>query len=786
MRSRLLMLIAAAGAIVVLGALAAGSYALYNLNSIVARNQARIIKLTSAALQRTVHVQKIAAHAGWGIWIEISGLSIDDDPAFGTQPFLAAPTATLEVDLLPMLRGHVSVHTLTLSHPIVRLLEDEKGVMNIDSIGGPPGQSSPVPAIIASFFVRSVELEDGTVTYSQSGQNGAPIEIRGIDGTIDSFGLLNRFQADLKFAFLSDRQNCAMEGTLGPVLHDRMFEEGSIPLDVKLTADPFVVDRLKALAALGSDIPADLSMPDGVSVEGTLKGTMDSASFEVSADLSPAQVAYGNDFVKPRALAMTVQAGGELGLVSDKFALNSVKLRLGDMTADLTELSFPHAGPPKAHIDTSAFSIADVARTLPMLSNYRMGGKAEMHGTFALAAAPSANEGTIKLTQVSLAENRANLPGISDLTASVILKDRSIVLTPATFSIAGARATAQASVDSLSPLKAAFQFGADAMRPAAFIATRPQSEVMNGLRIAGNARGDFDSPAIDARITSSSGIVNAIAYNNLDVTGSYANGRITVNPLKMQAFSGFITVNGAASTGARPQFSATTLLNGVDLYAALQALDPKGEHRLRGMLSGTVRMAGAGKDWNSISPSLNGNGSLVLKDGKVAGINIVAVAINKIAAAPGVSQIISAAFMSDHRGMLADPDTELKDARLTFVLANQRITTHDLTITSSDYQITGDGWFDFDRNISMSMDIQLTVGLSVTLPIYVRGKSPVILVVPDIPKLAERIAMGAISVPGRIIQGGVSGLNTLMGKGSSGSSGPSIPNPLDKLKGWIP
>jgi hypothetical protein len=167
----------------------------------------------------------------------------------------------------------------------------------------------------------------------------------------------------------------------------------------------------------------------------------------------------------------------------------------------------------------------------------------------------------------------------------------------------------------------------------------------------------------------------------------------------------------------------------------------------------------------------------------------VAVAINKIAAAPGVSQIVNAAFLSKNRGVLADPDTELTDARMTFVLADQRVTTHDLTVRSSDYGITGDGWFDLDNNIGMSMDIQLTVGLSVSLPVYVKGKPPAVLVVPDIPKLAERIAMGAISVPGKIIEGGVSGLNTLMGRGSSGSgsgSGSSIPNPLNKLKGLIP
>lgn len=63
----------------------------------------------------------------------------------------------------------------------------------------------------------------------------------------------------------------------------------------------------------------------------------------------------------------------------------------------------------------------------------------------------------------------------------------------------------------------------------------------------------------------------------------------------------------------------------------------------------------------------------------------------------------------------------------------------------------------------------------------------VVVVVPDIPKLAERIALGALNVPGRIIRGGVNGLSNLIGGGSSsGTRTPSSSNPLDQLKGLLP
>jgi hypothetical protein len=55
----------------------------YNLNSLIERNQTRILRLVSEALNRPVQVDGVSARAGWGVWIEIGGLKIAEDSAFG-------------------------------------------------------------------------------------------------------------------------------------------------------------------------------------------------------------------------------------------------------------------------------------------------------------------------------------------------------------------------------------------------------------------------------------------------------------------------------------------------------------------------------------------------------------------------------------------------------------------------------------------------------------------------------------------------------------------------------
>ncbi|MGC2301728.1 hypothetical protein, partial [Candidatus Binatus sp.] len=177
-----------------------------------------------------------------------------------------------------------------------------------------------------------------------------------------------------------------------------------------------------------------------------------------------------------------------------------------------------------------------------------------------------------------------------------------------------------------------------------------------------------------------------------------------------------------------------------------------------------------------------GSGRLAIADGKLMGVNIVADALNAVAAAPGVSQIVNVAFMSSHHGLLVDPNTELQSASMSFQQVGPRSTTHDLFAQSPDYAITADGWFDMDKNMDMSCDIRLALGLQVAIPVTVSGKLPGVRVLPDVPTLAERVAMGAINTPGNIIRGGVNAVGSVVGAPSAGSAIPSIPNPINALK----
>src|SRR5262249_27309667 len=253
--------------------------------------------------------------------------------------------------------------------------------------------------------------------------------------------------------------------------------------------------------------------------------------------------------------------------------------------------------------------------------------------TLTFGKGPFSSDGSVSVKDASVIPRNGKIPGVSNLDATAQLRGGTIVVERSTFSIASARAGLQGIVNSFNPLDANYQLDAQSVRLSAFIPTRPHAETMNQVRVAGNARGDLSTPQLSARITSSDGLLCGAAYRNLDLMAGYTDSRLTATPLTVAIFSGSLYASVALTMRSRTQFNVKAELRGIDVHQAFLAIDSEKQRRLLGFVAGNVNLVGAGKDWNTNKPTLSGNGALVLTNGKVAGVNIGAVAIAKIASA---------------------------------------------------------------------------------------------------------------------------------------------------------
>jgi hypothetical protein len=312
-------------------------------------------------------------------------------------------------------------------------------------------------------------------------------------------------------------------------------------------------------------------------------------------------------------------------------------------------------------------------------------------------------------------------------------------------------------------------------------------------------------------IQSSDGSLENVSYNNLDLTAAYLNGRASARPLSVGVFGGSLRADADAVFGAASTFNVTLAMQNLNLEQALRSQNVGTASTVHGLVTGNVAVTGSGASWIRIRPTLRGSGRVSIANGKLVGINIVADALNAVAKAPGVSQIMTVAFMSSHHGLLVDPDTELQSASMSFQQVGPRFTTHDLFAQSPDYAITGDGWFDMDKNINMEAHVILTPQLSkeiiaekhnvvyltdkereVVIPMLVSGHLPKPVVVPDLAELAQRATTQLIQKQGAQALGKLLGkkgknlnipfLNDGGGSGNGGNSNPPS-NPLDQLKG---
>ncbi len=133
--------------------------------------------LIEDALNRKVQLQDIRLTIWPRIGARVVGFSVLDDPAFGSGPFASLSSLEVGVKLMPLLSSKVEVEEITLRQPVITVIKNQKGVLNVSTIGrkGVPvpekPSRAPIPStegplkILALLAVDRVSIDGGTLTY---------------------------------------------------------------------------------------------------------------------------------------------------------------------------------------------------------------------------------------------------------------------------------------------------------------------------------------------------------------------------------------------------------------------------------------------------------------------------------------------------------------------------------------------------------------------------------------------------------------------------------------------
>ena len=235
----------------------------------------------SAALGRPVSIGNIQLALFSG-GVTVDNVSIADDPAFSSAPFLQATKLTAGVALIPLIFSRqLQVLSFAVTNPQIVLLRSTSGTWNFSNLGGAAAKQPATGSASASnFSVQKFKIANGTITI----------------GTIGPGGKTQSYQ-DLNFeaSNLSYTSQVTIDGKAGPI---DPSDASLTPLDAKLVVenlDLALTGFVAPSAGFGGliDFNATLSS-DGKQM--TSKGTVKADKMKLAAGGSAAKVPVNVDY----------------------------------------------------------------------------------------------------------------------------------------------------------------------------------------------------------------------------------------------------------------------------------------------------------------------------------------------------------------------------------------------------------------------------------------------------------------------------------------------------------
>jgi len=144
-------------------------------------------------------------------------ISIADDPAVSSNPFLQAKSLHIGVEVMPfLLHRSVQITNIAIDSPSIQLIEKSDATWNFSSLGNAgASSSSSQSSAMSALTVGELSIKNGSASITLA-LPGKPIACSEIDVTVDKFSFTQPFPFKLSLA-LPAGGTLSLNGTAGPV-----------------------------------------------------------------------------------------------------------------------------------------------------------------------------------------------------------------------------------------------------------------------------------------------------------------------------------------------------------------------------------------------------------------------------------------------------------------------------------------------------------------------------------------------------------------------------------------
>jgi AsmA protein len=785
--------------------------ALLNLNSLINRNKDYFLTQAEQALGRKVSVGDVGVTLWGGVGLTLRNFTMSDDPSFSSSHFVSAEDLQLNVKLLPLLRKDFQVKRLILHKPVIQVIRNKEGKFNFSTLGKDKKEKQKEPEKAEkekeqktppALLIAVVDISGGEVHYVDQ-KAGTDFRANQIDFKVKDFDLNRPFSAELAAALFSEKQNFKLKAQIGPIGSHTDFSD--VPLDGKADIDSLDFGKLKStLPAVRAALPKDMDVSGIVTVKDLrLKGTLKKLSLKGAFDGTGAALNFGKTLRKAAGIPFIVSADGQYGngflrLGQTKAKLNTMELvGNGDISlGDITVLNLSLA--------SNRFSFDGWEKIIPLLEDYQLSGNLEVQkttvqGKLGKGAMPQI-QGTLTLSGVSFKPPQFPKP-IKDLDTRIDFNGQKAVLKDTTLSLGNSRIRLAAEIDRFSPLTFTYKLSTPEISPADFQSSLPEDrkeDVIKNLSSEGTLSALDGALTFRGKLASTQGKLYKIDYKDLGTNLVLENKIATIRNLRLNALNGSLQAEGEyAFNSATPRFSIVSKAQGLDLRELYRSVDPKSTRDIQGRLNADMKVSGSGKEWNEIKPSLRGQGQAEVLQGALLDFNIADNVLSSITGIPGLTSLINPQIRKKYPETFEAKDTQFKELKGLFDLADARINIKDLRIAAADYTVQGNGWVDFEKRTNIQAVLVLSQSLSADLgrsarevtymfnnqnqfevPFALTGTLPKLKARPDSNYIGKLVQRGFMRKGAEELQ------QRLLGKDRSAPSGETSPQapPADQKK----
>jgi len=573
---------------------------------------------------------------------------------------------------------------------------------------------------------------------------------------------------ELAAALFAAKQNLRLKARLGPLPTGGDFNQ--LLLDGQLQADPLDIGRLKSAA------PGALSvLPKEIDLSGVFrikklnfKGTAEKLALDGELEGGDGALRIGKILHKAVGVPLLLTADAQYANRTLFLRHAAVKLHTL-MLESKGEVRLGGAPELNLNFTSKPVPLDGWDKIIPAVAGYQLAGEmqvnATLRGVLGRGGGPQI-QGVVSLANVGAQPPQLPQP-VKDLNARINFTGARAEVKDATFSLGRSRIRLAAAIEKFSPLTLSYKISTPEVWPADFqadLAEERKADVIKNLASEGQVAMQEGGLAFQGKLLSAQGTLHKIGYKNLEANLALANQVATIRSLRVTALNGAVQAEGEyAYKNSPPRFSFASKFQGVDLKELYGALSPKAEKDIRGRLNGEMKVSGSGQKWEEIKPTLLGQGNAEVAQGALLNFNLADGAMSGVAGMPGLKNMINPRLRKKYPEIFEAKDTEFKEMKAVFDLADGRVNMKEVRIVASDYAVQGNGWADLDRKVNFRAALLFSQRLSADLadsahemkylfnnqnqlevPFTLSGKLPNVKPKPDVGYLAKMFQRGFI------------------------------------------